>query len=280
MFKRKTIFVISILIIFMILLLVYRGCEKDVKEAPSKTIAITCGVAPNKVNTPRLDTIYPIRQFAFATPEHVYQVNVVFEPEAKWEDGTILRVYFDDANSALRLKTLKVARIWCKYANIKFVSTLNESQSDIRIAFEQEGGYQSAIGKESNKGHNKYNISMYLQDLQFANELLFQRVVLHEFGHALGLLHELSNPDNDIVWNKKEAYKHFKNFYGWDVTEVQENVFKKADTSLHSEFDRSSIMIYDIPAELTKNKKAISAPNSLSDTDIENIRLYYPTHKK
>ena len=53
----------------------------------------------------------------------------------------------------------------------------------------------------------------------------YERVVVHEFGHALGAIHEHQNPKGGIEWNLPAVYKYFAgppNF--WSKEDVDVNV--------------------------------------------------------
>lgn len=83
----------------------------------------------------------------------------------------------------------------------------------------------------------------------------YSRVVIHEFGHALGYYHEHQNPSTNIPWDKEAVYK----LYGgppnnWSKAQVDQNLFRKYSRSISqfSEFDKESIMLYTIPNALTK----------------------------
>ena len=59
----------------------------------------------------------------------------------------------------------------------------------------------------------------------------YMRVVLHEFGHALGLIHERQNPSGGIQWNKPVVYRYYQgppNF--WVPQQVDINLFRNSMT--------------------------------------------------
>src|SRR3712207_1382883 len=95
------------------------------------------------------------------------------------------------------------------------------------------------------------------------------RVVIHEFGHALGCIHEHQNPAGGIPWNKDAVYRYYLETQGWSEEDVDQNIFRKWDTThtQYSKFDEKSIMLYAIPKELTLNGYEVGWNRELSDMD-------------
>ena len=64
---------------------------------------------------------------------------------------------------------------------------------------------------------------------------------LHEFGHALGLIHEHQSPTAGINWNKEVVYQDMAG-QGWSRAKVDQHIFKKYSTreiTNYSAFDLS-----------------------------------------
>ena len=57
---------------------------------------------------------------------------------------------------------------------------------------------------------------------------LDEAVVLHEFGHAIGLAHEHQNPDKGIKWNEDAVIRDLSGPpNNWDVATIRHNVLNK-----------------------------------------------------
>jgi hypothetical protein len=122
-----------------------------------------------------------------------------------------------------------------------------------------------------------------LKNGQAAPEGPIRATILHEFGHALGLLHEHQSPnancDAEIDWDA--AYKIGAGI-GWDKGLVDRNFRQLANTtSLNAtEVDRKSIMHYSLPPTLFKRGKEsacyVTENLELSEQDRKFIASIYP----
>lgn len=74
----------------------------------------------------------------------------------------------------------------------------------------------------------------------------YSRVVIHEFGHVLGCIHEHQSPVSSICWNEQAVIDYFRNTQGWDEPTTRFNVLEKESPigTNFSAFDRNSIMLY------------------------------------
>jgi hypothetical protein len=111
------------------------------------------------------------------------------------------------------------------------------------------------------------------------NPLELGRVVIHEFGHALGCVHEQASPPASIPWDKAKVYAWYKSRIGWDKATVDHNVLKrygKSEVVFTEQHDPESIMQYPVPNELTVGDYEIGWNTELSETDQVFIAKMYP----
>ena len=106
-----------------------------------------------------------------------------------------------------------------------------------------------------------------------------RRVVLHEFGHALGLIHEHQNPNKPIAWNKDAVIRDLSGPPNrWDTATIFNNMFKTYQPKqvIGTDVDPTSIMMYPIPLAWTTDGTSAGLNGELSDIDKKLVRDAYP----
>jgi serralysin len=197
-----------------------------------------------------------------------------------WEKGRTLRIRFLDGSEALQNKILNIARQWLvPGVELDMRLARDDESADIRVSFRILGQYWSYIGRYPEL--NQMNQALPTLNLGFrpgVQDEDMEGTTLHEFGHALGLLHEHNHPEALVSWRKDVVYAElggYPNF--WDKSKVDFNVFTKFDNSqiITTDFDDVSVMIYTIPARWTTNGRSFMPSKTLSSGDKVTIfRLY------
>ena len=172
-----------------------------------------------------------------------------------------LQIQFDNQENFDIKEAIKkiLNETYNKFCGVKFIFD-NSLPYDVKVAFKPNESW-SYIGTES----TKYDISLNLGWFNVAT-------VLHEFGHALGLIHEHQNPvDNPIKWNKQAVYEYYSgppNY--WNASTIDNNILsmEQIDNITGSQFDPLSIMIYWVPSQLTENNVSIPQNSRLSGLDV------------
>jgi Astacin (Peptidase family M12A) len=195
-----------------------------------------------------------------------------------WENGRHLRVKFLDGAAEVQNKVAAIAKEWEAVANITF-DFVSSGAAEIRISFAEQGFSWSAVGSDAlttKPAQPTMNFG-WLEPTTSLRE--YQRVVRHEFGHALGMIHEHQNPAalGQIPWDKPKVYAYYAQ-QSWSRADVDANIFDvyAEDSTNHTAFDPTSIMEYAIPDSLTIGSYAIGWNTELSSTDVDFMRRQYP----
>lgn len=198
-----------------------------------------------------------------------------------WARGRTLRIAFlNNPPMTLTRPIIDAAKQWLPYINLKF-EFISEGHSDIRIAFNAQLN-SSELGTDAllvaqDKPTMEFNLrDLYNEDLTPRPEL--PRVVLHEFGHALGAVHEHQHPAAGIPWNVP-LLTALLGQAGYSETLIRRNfldTYEAADF-MYTPYDRDSIMHFDIPNALTLGDfEVINVGKTLSRDDIRLMNFIYP----
>lgn len=229
------------------------------------------------------------------------KVRAVVARSLLWQPGQKIVVCFRAGTPKARARVAQFASEWMKYANLMLDfgdpasprSCAGDNHEDIKVDFVNAGpksGYWSMIGTGSRKADHSANFS-YLGEDELPKNRAGQsmpvqearRLVLHEFGHALGLFHEHQSPKSGCAAEYyEEAVFAFGALRGWGADQTITNFKQIADVPEFNStaIDRKSIMHYSLPPWLFKTgeKSPCWVPTNfdLSDTDKAFMAKTYP----
>lgn len=188
------------------------------------------------------------------------------------------------------------ANDWSMTSSIRFEFVTSVQDADMRVGFmdtcgdsDENCGSWAALGYQQQKSR----VSSSSTSINF--DWLTKDVVLHEFGHALGLAHEQSHPRFPVDWNMSVAVPYFARTLGWNRDKVEFNVTKRVNGPYISvgKYDPFSIMQYQILKKdpvtdqfLITNPEDCPSPDQtwciqrnsvLSTGDRDGIASLYPT---
>jgi hypothetical protein len=211
--------------------------------------------------------------FSSAEPARAFLLTAKRWPTSK------LRISFLEGTSEQKDLVKQYANEWTKVANLKFL--FDDSDPHIRITFNENLGSWSYLGVDA--------LSREAQDptmnlgwiLPQVSELEKKNTIIHEFGHAIGLLHEHQHPQGGIQWNKTRVYADMAQPPNeWSPEQVDHNLFRRYDEDItaFSKFDPKSVMIYPIPKEWTTDGKGYGFDvDGISQSDEHLIKNMYPS---
>jgi hypothetical protein len=153
--------------------------------------------------------------------------SVILEPRL-WVPGQKITVAFKGGTAETRGRIAGAARAWESISSIRldfgesspngnyreWASSDNDYRASIRISFDSspEGGYWSAVGKESIDRSLRMpsRASMNLEHFDKKLPADWRTIVMHEFGHVLGFEHEhqgpLSTCEKEYLWTDDPGY--------------------------------------------------------------------------
>lgn len=189
--------------------------------------------------------------------------------------------FMDGPPVALRKRILSHMNAWSKTTCMSFRET--RGTGEVRIARldapEDMAGYWSYIGTEIDViDHDEP--TMNLQEFTMKTpEREFHRVVRHETGHTLGFEHEHMRGALVKRIDRQKAFRYYDRECGWSRAEVISQVLtplREKSIMGTTESDPTSIMCYEIPAEITRDGRAIVGGKDINRRDYAFAGSIYP----
>lgn len=208
--------------------------------------------------------------------------NLAVNRNKFWPGGKKIQVRFLNGSPIVQKKVKYWAQTWEEFANIdlKFMADGEGGHANIRVGFQFRGdkGTWSYIGRDA----EKFVIEQRQPTMNFGElddnspESEVRHRVLHEFGHAIGCVHE--HQANAIKWNEARVIADCKARYKWNEETTRQQILNIENLKelTKSDFDPNSIMCYWFPPEWTLDNQSAPENLGLSNNDKSFINKMYP----
>lgn len=199
---------------------------------------------------------------------------------SQWNSGQTITISFLDGDPSVQKRVQDAAAEWTAagLVNLAFDFRKGTNEAMVRISFQYDGSW-SVIGTTCRQVTDKSQPTMNFGWLNASSDDKdVQGVVLHEFGHAIGLIHEHQNPAQGIQWNRQQVIQDLSGPpNNWSLDTIDHNMFEPyaaAETNF-TKTDPDSIMMYPIPANWTLDGFTVGLNSKLSPIDKSFIHTQY-----
>ena len=195
-----------------------------------------------------------------------------------WPTGQVLRVRFLDGDPALREKVEQAAVQWVDHANL-WLDFGTDPNAELRISFQQPASwsYLGTACLQVPDPQPNINFGWLTPDTE---DTEIHRVVLHEFGHVLGMQHEQGNPASPIKWKKDVVYQEMggppNNWSREQVDWAFFAIWPPGYYPVHKIFDPASINMLPIPAKFLQSGIEVGWNTELTPLDKQFAAALYP----
>ncbi len=213
--------------------------------------------------------------------------TAVLIKDKQWQKNMVLNVVFLDGSSDLHQLVRQTAPEWLQNTSLsfQFFDQLNQAptQTHIRISFKLHSG--STLGDHQDYVSKTPTMNLFDLTSKHISDSRAQRLILHEFGHALGFEHEYRSrywPYGERVIKQVTANCYPKmELIGYSpqlaVTHCKDiNATINSSLAYLTAYDENSIMNYPISFEQKDgSNKQIKAAVSLSILDRYAMERWY-----
>jgi hypothetical protein len=208
-------------------------------------------------------------------PNNIYDGGIA-DNYYLWDVGRDIYVRFLNGSTSLQNEVKKISKEWEKYANIKFVF-IDHGESHVRIKF-NDHFLCASIGVMANM-YPQDQANVEIDTSGFKNRETIKGIVLHSFGHIIGLEHESAAPAAGRKWNINNIVIN-TSADSWDRKKIEHNIIEPYSVSRSNSLivDDYSIMYNSFP-ELWTNEKYRPMNTKLSANDTQLIKELYPFNR-
>lgn len=247
------------------------SCSAKYLPQDQAITAAQTAINQNPINKPAVAVASG--SMAVLPPEHLALLTSRY-----WSNkGVKLSVGFmEPIQDDLANRILSHFNAWSEWANVEFHRTKTDPQ--IRVS-RGEGGYYSYLGTDIlhiPKDQQTMNLEAFTMQTPDSE---FHRVVRHEIGHTMGLVHEHLRKELVARLDSQKTIAYFQQTQGWSPSMTTEQVLTPLDDAQLTETptaDEMSIMTYQLPGIITKDGKPIIGGTDIDEIDKAFIAKIYP----
>jgi hypothetical protein len=232
--------------------------------------------------------------------ESALRQRAVVDMRKLWPAGASIKISFLGGTPEARKKVAKYASEWMEHADLVLDFGQRREADDCRIFQPGDGshvrisfsrpGYYSVVGTDALTVRPPLDTMNFQHfDIVPPPEARFRGVVLHEFGHMIGLSHEHQSPEAGCDWDWRVIYDELSGPpNNWSRETIDRNMkpysyFTNPDLRA-TPHDRASVMHYAFPARYyrsgTRSACYIGENDKLSETDERAARALYPRARR
>lgn len=201
-----------------------------------------------------------------------YRAVGVAASSTGFQSGQTVNLAFEGSDTNVIINALYILKEFAfPFINLNFqIGRTGDSVITIRFKKDSSSSGKNISGNTTGIGTKNPIITLYTFN---------QGVLLHEFGHALGMFHEFQNPapNNPVTWDTDKVYAYYIGKLKWTKENVQTQILNRRDKSksLYTTWDNESIMNYNIIPGLTLTPVQIFKSQEYSLGDKEWFALRY-----
>jgi len=217
----------------------------------------------------------------------MWSKSAVLVKDKQWQKGMVLNVVFLDGSLAQQQLVKDTAPKWLNKTSLsfKFFNGLTNAPklTHIRISFSLHSG--SRLGNHGDYLSTYSTMNLFDLTTNRLSDNSAQRLILHEFGHALGFEHEYRSQywpyGHQVIDQITQTCYPRMELIGYSKESAKKRC-KKINASINpsqylvTAYDEASIMNYPISfIQLDGNQKEIKAATKLSYLDLHAIQQWY-----
>ncbi|KAG5635238.1 hypothetical protein H0H81_011954 [Sphagnurus paluster] len=215
-------------------------------------------------------------------PDLNHTQAAVFGKGKLWPNGSDISYSFFGGTANQQAAVRSVAIEWTYYANINLTQADDhDAYAMVRIGFNANGSW-SAVGNGAErikKGDLTMNLG-WIDDSPIVSADN-RGTILHEWGHALGMMHEHQSParGGTLTLKTDTVYAYYRATQGWSNDMVKSqiiDVYNLNNVSNFSKLDTTSIMMYFMEPYLNVENIDVPVNTKLSDMDKAYMLINYP----